>query len=60
MENSIFTSNNNIADLLIDQTNLLGTSKLPVRCTDNTIMFYIRWFWRMSYMRYSMIVIEFY
>ena len=24
MENSIFTSNNNIADLLIDHTNLLG------------------------------------
>ena len=60
MENSIFTSNNNITDLLIDQTNLIGTSKLPVQCTDNTIMFYIRWFWRMSNMRYSMIVIEFY
>ena len=29
-------------------------------CTDNIIMFYVRWFGRILYMYYSIIFIEFY
>ena len=29
------------------------TSKFPVRCTDNFVIFYLRWFWRMLYIYYK-------
>ena len=36
------------------------TSKLPLRCIDNIVMFYIRCSWRMLYIYYNIIVIEIY
>ena len=38
---------------------ILSTSKLPVWYIDNIVMFYERWFWRMLYIYYVIIVIEF-
>ena len=31
-----------------------------MQCTNNVVMFYVRWFWRMLYMYYSIIIIELY
>ena len=38
--------------------NLFINSKLPVRCTDNIIMFYVNFFWRVLYIYYSIFVIK--
>ena len=36
-----------------------STSKLPMWCTDNIVIFYVRWFRRILYIYYSITVIKF-
>ena len=37
----------------------LVTSELPVLYTNNVVIFYVIWFWRILYMYYSIIIINF-
>ena len=36
------------------------TSKLSMQCTNNIVMLYTKWFWRMLHLYYNIIVIELY
>ena len=57
----LWSTRSNMGNLfLIALWPLKWTSKLSMRCIDNIVIFYVRWFWRMLYMYYSKIVIELY